>query len=197
MNVFKKIIFSLLATAILFTCYYTYHVHVEYRFTEIAKDRVYRSAAMPPDKITQYIKKHRIKTVIDLRIGSVSDPLNPSTDSSLHSEKTTIEKLDQVTYINIPSEQIPNDKNLKDFYRILDKEEAYPVLIHCHHGTGRAILYSALYRIEYENFTNEQARQKTRFPVLLSPFDHGTPKGEWLKKYASREQQKEKILANN
>jgi hypothetical protein len=40
----------------------------------------------------------------------------------------------------------------------MDNKDNYPVLIHCYHGTGRAEMYSALYRIEYENFTNEDAR---------------------------------------
>jgi protein tyrosine phosphatase len=37
----------------------------------------------------------------------------------------------------------------------MDNSDNYPVLIHCYHGTGRAEMYSALYRIEYEKFTNE------------------------------------------
>jgi protein tyrosine/serine phosphatase len=32
----------------------------------------------------------------------------------------------------------------------MDNKDNYPVLIHCYHGTGRAEMYSALYRIEYE-----------------------------------------------
>jgi hypothetical protein len=40
----------------------------------------------------------------------------------------------------------------------MDNSDNYPVLIHCF-GTGRAEMYSALYRIEYEKFTNEAARQ--------------------------------------
>jgi protein tyrosine/serine phosphatase len=32
----------------------------------------------------------------------------------------------------------------------MDNSDNYPVLIHCYHGTGRAEMYSALYRIEYE-----------------------------------------------
>jgi protein tyrosine/serine phosphatase len=47
----------------------------------------------------------------------------------------------------------------KNFYKIMDNSDNYPVLIHCYHGTGRAEMYSALYRIEYEKFTNEAARQ--------------------------------------
>ena len=79
-------------------------------------------------------------------------------------------------------------KNLDVFFKIMDNKDNYPVLIHCFHGIGRAQMYSAIYRIEYEGFTNEEARSKTAFPVMFSSFDDGKPKGEYLKKYKSRKQ---------
>ncbi len=186
MKTTQKFIFSILGLAILFTCFYVYHVHFNYRFTEITENKVFRSAAIPPEKIDDYITKHNIKTVIDLRVGHVSDPLNPSLSSNIEKEKIAVEKIAGTTYVNIPSRQIPSEENLTRFFEILDQDEAYPILIHCHHGTGRAVLYSALYRIEYEGYSNEEARVNTRFPVVLSSFDNGTPKGEWLKAYDFR-----------
>lgn len=70
----------------------------------------------------------------------------------------------------------------------MDNKANYPVLIHCYHGTGRAEMYSAIYRIEYKNFTNEQARKKVRNIIKWSSFDEGTPKGEYLKAYKSRKE---------
>jgi protein-tyrosine phosphatase len=67
----------------------------------------------------------------------------------------------------------------------MDNKDNYPVLIHCYHGTGRAEMYSALYRIEYENFSNESARNGVRAFIKWSSFDYGTPKGEYLKAYKS------------
>ena len=68
----------------------------------------------------------------------------------------------------------------------MDNPKNYPVLIHCYHDTGRAIFYSAIYKIEYENLTNEEARFSTRGLVLFSSFDNGTHKEEYLKSYISR-----------
>ena len=42
----------------------------------------------------------------------------------------------------------------------MDDSSNYPVLIHCYHGVGRAQMFSALYRIEYEGWTNQEAREK-------------------------------------
>jgi hypothetical protein len=71
----------------------------------------------------------------------------------------------------------------------MDNSDNYPVLIHCYHGTGRAEMYSALYRIEYEN-TNEAARQGVRTLLKFSSFDDGTPKGEYL----STRQEKNQVV---
>lgn len=188
MKTTKRFVFSILGVAIIFTAIYVYHVHFNYRFLEVTENKVYRSAAIPPEKIHKYIEKHGIKTVIDLRVGKVSDPLNPSLSSDITKEKIAVEKIKGTKHINIPSQQIPSEENLKEFFKVLDQDISYPVLIHCHHGTGRAVLYSALYRIEYEGFSNEEARLKTRVPVFLSSFDHGTPKGEWLKVYTSKKE---------
>jgi len=182
----KRCIFSILGMAIIVTSLYVYNVHFDYRFTEITEGKVYRSAKIPPNQIQDYIQDNGIKTVIDLRIGNLIDPLNPSLSADITAEKNAVEAIDGVRYVNIPSHQIPSEQNLEMFYETLDEEDAFPVLIHCHHGTGRAILYSALYRIEYEGFSNEEARSKTKFPLYLSSFDHGTPKGEWLKIYEKR-----------
>jgi len=97
-----------------------------------------------------------------------------------------------VNYFSNPSEQVPNPKNIEVFTKIMDDKANYPVLIHCYHGTGRAELYSAIYRIEYENFTNEDARAAVRTLIKWSSFDDGKPKGEYLKAYKIRKQLKGK-----
>jgi hypothetical protein len=42
--------------------------------------------------------------------------------------------------------------------------------------------------MEYENFTNEEARNGVRTLIKFSSFDDGTPKGEYLKAYHTRKQ---------
>lgn len=188
MSTSKKILFLIVGIAVIWASIYVYHVHVNYRFTEITAAKVYRSGAMPSATLSKYIEKYGIKTVVDLRIGNVSDPLNPGLASAIGEEKITVENIEGVKHVNIPSQQIPSEDNLRQFFELLDKSTTYPVLIHCHHGTGRAVLYSALYRVKYEGFSNEEARQNTVFPLFLSSFDDGTPKGEWLKAFSLQEE---------
>jgi hypothetical protein len=47
-------------------------------------------------------------------------------------------------------------------------------------------LFGAVYRIEYEEMTNEEARGKTRLLLKGSSFDDDSPKGEFLKSYKKR-----------
>jgi hypothetical protein len=48
-------------------------------------------------------------------------------------------------------------------------------------------MYSAIYRIEYENMDRDEARTSTRFLTKWSSFDLGKPKGDYLHQYEKRE----------
>ncbi|MFT7336063.1 MAG: protein tyrosine phosphatase (PTP) superfamily phosphohydrolase (DUF442 family) [Porticoccaceae bacterium] len=184
----KKILgFSIFVLVLLFVGKYVYDMNINHNFETITEGKVYKSAVIPPDEIESYVKKYHIKSIVDLRMPNTNDlVLNPENPSELQAEKNAVSKIGGVNYFSNPSEQVPNDKNIATFTKIMDNKDNYPVLIHCYHGTGRAEMYSALYRIEYEKFTNEDARKGVRTLIKFSSFDDGTPKGEYLKGYKSR-----------
>lgn len=184
----KKIIgISLFIMALVFAGKYVYDMNINHNFETITEGKVYKSGVIPPDEIESYVKKYHIKSIVDLRMPGTNDlVLNPERPGELQAEKTAVAKIGGVNYFSNPSEQVPNEKNIATFIRIMDNKDNYPILIHCYHGTGRAELYSAIYRIEYEKFNNEAARQGVRSLVKFSSFDDGTPKGEYLKAYQSR-----------
>lgn len=165
--------------------YDAYNRHFNYNFGVVSEGKVYKSGAIKPSEIKKYIKKYNIKTVIDLR--------REATAFSSKSEKEAIDKITGVNYINIRSPQVPTQENLKDFFEILDNKANYPIHIHCYHGLGRTMLYVALYRIEYENWSNKKARAKTRpyYPVESfvydSKFAKGKKKGDFLINYKPRD----------
>lgn len=169
---------------------YVWYVHFHYRFETIDPDKVYKSAAIPPDELAYYVQKHHIKTVIDLRDGGSYNDLNPVNQSEIDAEAAAIAKIDGVEHVNIPSPQVPTRETLTRFLTVMDDKNAYPVLIHCYHGTGRAEMYSALYRIEYLNVHNEEARLKTRLitemPGYHSSFSTIKEKGIFLSQYVPR-----------
>ena len=174
---------------------YVYHVHFDYRFETISEGKVYKSALIDPDKLGYYLQKYKIKTVIDLLDAGVQDELNPARQEQIDAEQKAVDEFNKkhhanVVHVNIPSRQTPTKKSLKKFFEVLDDEKNYPVLIHCYHGTGRAQIYSALYRIEYEGWSNADARAKTRFIVQAlgykSSFADTKSKGRFLMNYKPR-----------
>lgn len=189
MSLKKKIIAVIVLLVLVGTGKYVYDRHINHNFMTITEGKVYKSGVIPPDEIADYVKKYHIKSIVDLRFpGTGDDVNNPEVPAELTAEKEAVAKIPGVNYFNNGSDQVPKQENLDKFFKIMDNKENYPVLIHCYHGIGRAQMYSAIYRIEYEGFSNEEARSKAAFPVMFSSFDDGKPKGEYLKAYKSRKQ---------
>ena len=191
----KKMLKLLGIILLLSIAFYVWHVNFNYRFEEISKNKVYKSALIAPDKLESFLLDNNIKTVIDLLDAGVQDSLNPATQAEIDAEDKAVNEINKkhnlnIEHINIASGQIPSKKTLEKFFEVLDKEESYPVLIHCYHGTGRAAMYSALYRIEYEQWSNYDARMKTRIVVeglgYRSSFAKGRKKGDFLINYQPR-----------
>ena len=185
----KIIVFSLLTVVLIFVGKYVYDMNINHNFETITEGKVYKSGVIPPDEIESYVKKYHIKSIVDLRFPGTSDLVNnPEIPSELTAEKAAVEKIQGVNYFNNGSDQVPKQENLDRFFKIMDNKENYPVLIHCYHGVGRAEMYSAIYRIEYEGWSNEDDRKGVRTLIKWSSFDDGKPKGEFLKAYKSRKQ---------
>jgi protein tyrosine/serine phosphatase len=190
MNI-KKLLKVLGVALLLGVGYYIWYVHFNYRFETIEPNKVYKSAAIPPAELPDFIQKHNIKTVLDFRDGGAWSELNPVNQKEIDDEANAIAKLQGVQHINIPSPQVPTKQTLTKFFEVLDNNISYPVLIHCYHGTGRAEIYSALYRIEYTKTSNEEARKLTRLftevpPFYQSSFAPTKDKGKFLIEYKPR-----------
>jgi len=175
-----------------------WNAYVNYRFEEISEDRVYKSALIPPEKLESFLIPNNIKTVINLIDPGVQDALNPGEMQHIIKEDEAIRQINEkhgtdIRHVSIPSDQVPSKTTLSRFFEVLDDENSYPVLVHCYHGTGRAVIYSAIYRVEYEDWESEAARMETRaHPVLVdsplyqSSFAAGREKGDFLIQYVPR-----------
>jgi len=194
-NIMKNLIKSFAVLLLVGVSYYVWYVHINYRFETIVPDKVYSSALIKPEKLEGFLTDNKIKTVIDLLDPTLHDALNPGKQVEIDAEQKAIDAINEkfklnIKHVNIPSGQIPSKKTLTKFFEVLDDPSNYPVLIHCYHGTGRAVLYSALYRIEYAGYSNSEARAKTRFIVdalgYKSSFADGKDKGDFLIHYKTR-----------
>lgn len=191
MSTKKKILIALFLVVAVGAGKYVYDMHINHNFETITENKVYKSGVIPPDEIADYVKEYKIKSIVDLRFpGTGDDVNNPEIPAELTAEKEAIAKLKGVNYFNNGSDQIPTQKNLDYFFKIMDNPDNYPVLLHCYHGVGRAEMYSAIYRIEYENWDNNDARLATRVFVKFSSFDIGKPKGDYLMAYEKQRKNK-------
>jgi protein tyrosine/serine phosphatase len=185
----KKILVIVVLIILFFAGKYAYDMNINHNFETITEGKVYKSGVIPPDQIEEYVKKYNIKSIVDLRFPGTGDLVNnPEIPGELTAEKEAVAKIPGVNYFNNGSDQVPQQHNLDSFFKIMDNKENYPVLIHCYHGVGRAEMYSALYRIEYEKMDRDEARTKTRFLTKWSSFDIGKPKGDYLHTYQTREE---------
>lgn len=172
---------------------YVYDMNINHNFETITEGKVYKSGVIPPDEIEDYVKKYKIKSIVDLRMPGTNDlVLNPETPGELQQEREAVAKIKGVNYFSNPSDQVPTQEKVDSFLKIMDNPDNYPVLIHCYHGTGRAEMYSALYRIECEGMDRDEARTSTRFLTKWSSFDLGKPKGDYLHSYESRKEKEVK-----
>ena len=183
----KTAFLFLAAVTILAVGFAFYQKKVRYNLVSISENKVYNSGVIAPEKLPEVLGEHHIKTVIDLRDGIAQTELNPETKKQVNAEENAIDKIAGVHYFNLPTDQIPQDSTVKKFLKIMDNPKNYPVLIHCHHGVGRSRLFSSIYRIEYENFTNEDARANARYLWELSGnFSKSSEKGIYLTNYKKR-----------
>jgi len=183
----KIAIISLSTILFLGLAFAFYQKKIRYNLVTIAENKVYNSGVIPPDKLNGVISSYKIKTIIDLRDGAEQTELNPETKQQVNTEAAAAEEISGVHYFNLPTDQVPQDSTVKKFLKIMDDPKNYPVLIHCHHGVGRSRLFSSIYRIEYEHFTNEQARKNARlFWEFSNNFSKNSEKGLFLMNYKKR-----------
>lgn len=186
-NTFKKVSILLFVVLSMGLAFAIYQKKVQYNLVTISKNKVYNSAVIPPNKLAEVLNDYKIKSVVDLRSSAEQTELNPTTKKQLNTEKNTVDKISGVHYFNLPTDQIPEDSTIQKFLKIMDNPKNYPVLIHCQQGVGRSRLFSSIYRIEYENFSNEDARAKARSLWELSNnFSKNSEKGIFLTNYKKR-----------
>ena len=160
-----------------------YDIHVRHRLETVAPGNVFKSGAMLPADMAATATDLHLKTVIDLRTVIVGqDSTHTTTPEDIAAEASALAAVG-VRHLHLPTGQVPDQATVDRFIELISDPANRPTLIHCYHGTGRAELFTALYRIELEGWDPEAARCATRFVVAGSSFDTDKEKGMYLKAY--------------
>jgi protein tyrosine/serine phosphatase len=156
-----RIVFGLFIAALLVggpTGYAYYRRHESRQFFLVREGVLYRSNQLSLTGLKRVIADDDIKTVITLRDAHV--PGNPPPD--LAEEHYC--KAQDINHYRIPPRQwwsvcgtVPAEEGVQKFLQIMDEPRNYPVLLHCFAGCHRTGAYCAIYRMEYEHWSNEKA----------------------------------------
>lgn len=120
---------------------------------------LYRSGQMTKEGLRHIFNDHGIKTVISLRDGLTT------------SDKAEEEfcKSEEINFVRIlPSQwgdvggSVPVEEGVRKFRAIMSDRRNYPVLVHCFAGIHRSGAYCAIYRMEFEHWSNAQAIREVK-----------------------------------
>lgn len=139
---------------------YSHYRQAQFRHFKIVDDgRLYRSGQMSLAGLQRTIEQYGIRTVISLRFAEKGNPRPGDWQEEAFCEKLGVH------YVRIrPREwtedsegNIPSQAPIDEFLKVMDDPSVYPVLIHCLAGMHRTGSYCAIYRMEYQHWSNEEA----------------------------------------
>ena len=160
-----------------------YNIHVRHRLGTVAPGRVYQSGTMPPERMAEVAHELGLKTVIDLRTSvEGQDSTNTTPLKAINAEAAALGAVG-VRHIHLPTPQVPSEATVDQFLRVMADPANLPTLIHCYHGIGRTEVFVAVYRMEFQGWSNERARAATRLLLAGSSFSDQAEKGVYLIHY--------------
>jgi protein-tyrosine phosphatase len=163
-----------------------YDIHVRHRLGTVAPGIVYKSGTMPPARMAKVAKELGLKSVIDLRTSvEGQDSTNTTPLVAIKAEAAALEA-EGVRHIHLPTPQVPSEATVDQFLRVVADPANLPTLIHCYHGIGRTELFVAVYRMEFQGWSNAKARAATRLILAGSSFSDQAEKGIFLINYKPR-----------
>ena len=120
---------------------------------EVVAGELYRSAQLDPDQLNHYVKKYHIATVLNLR--------GPNPDAPWYQDEVKEASALGVKHIDfaMKASRELTDEQAKQLI-ITMRDAPKPLLIHCHSGSDRTGLASALYVAAIEKGTEWQAERQ-------------------------------------
>jgi protein tyrosine/serine phosphatase len=132
-------------------------------FRAVEPGVLYRSGQMSQAGLERVIADYGIRTVITLR-----DPVVSGKEPDWGEEEFCCER-DLKYYRIAPAHwespnggPAPADAGVQTFLRVIDNPANLPVLIHCFAGVHRTGAYLAVYRMEFNHWSNTQALDELR-----------------------------------
>jgi protein-tyrosine phosphatase len=129
---------------------------------EVKRGVLYRSGQLTADQLTNAVRRHNIRTVVNLQLPG----------DEMAAERALSTRLG-VDFVNLPmpGDGFGEEWQFREILKITDDPERRPVLVHCARGTCRTGAAVAMYRFErdgwmIEDVATEMRRQTYRYGWL-------------------------------
>lgn len=126
-------------------------------FAVVRPGVLYRSAQLTPLGLQRLLDEYGIRTIVTLREGN----------SQADQEEQAFCERRGLKFVRIPllswdgvQGSAPVEQGLHTFLDLLRDSTNHPILIHCYRGVHRTGAYVAIYRMEYEGWTVQQAMRE-------------------------------------
>lgn len=131
-------------------------------FRVVDEGVLYRSAQLTPAGLERVIHDQGINTVISFRDVEAGKAITPPDEwEELFCAKRG------VNYVRMPLRHwatingVPQaEENVTRFLAIMRDPKNYPVLVHCFRGVHRTGTYCAIYRMEFQGWSNQEAMEE-------------------------------------
>ncbi len=120
---------------------------------EAKRGVLYRSGQLTGDQLTEAIRRHNIRTVINLQL--------PGPELALERELSAQLGVDFVN-LPMPGDGFGEEWQFREILKIVDEPRRRPVLVHCARGTCRTGAAVAIYRFERDGWTLEDVATEMR-----------------------------------
>jgi tyrosine-protein phosphatase SIW14 len=145
--------------------YHRYLYDHHKRLREVTAGKFYRSGQMTADGLRDAIHRFGIRTVINLQSENPDPQMDQSPWNSTKVSEVSLCRELGVRNVFLQADQLRSDRNnpeavpdiVADYLKVLDDPSCYPVLLHCRAGLHRTGVLTAVYRMEYEDWSHALA----------------------------------------
>jgi tyrosine-protein phosphatase SIW14 len=149
----NKLLITTAIAILLVGSYYYYFIQKSLPHFHTVKEGVLYRSGQPRGLGLAWIKLYGIRTLINLR--------KPDSDGTAEEKSYAAENGLRFYNFSIGSSHEEIDETVKRFLAIVEDKSHWPILVHCSRGKERSGVLSAIYRIEHDHWTNEQALAET------------------------------------
>ena len=133
----------------------------ENRNFRVVQDGVlYRSGQLPLARLQKIVSQYGIRTVISLRDGQQA--IDEQEEKWVNAKALKFVRIPYRDWNPDATGKTPAEVSIKEFRAVMDDPANYPVLVHCFAGIHRTGTMCAIYRMDYQGWSNDEAMNEMR-----------------------------------